>query len=109
VTDSPIPEPPDPNDRVAARRALVWTSTAIAMATAFLFVFNAASMKSWSASLTPTETTAKLVSLTSAWDDEMTKFGLTGPRAWLHDVWGQQRARTWDRAAPGAGQGPPPG
>jgi hypothetical protein len=108
VTDSPIPEPADPNDRVAARRALVWTSTAIAMATAFLFVFNAASMKSWSASLTPTETTARLVSLTSAWEDEMAKFGLTAPRAWMHDLWGQQRARTFNVAKPDDGQGPPP-
>jgi hypothetical protein len=108
VTDSPIPEPADPNDRVAARRALVWTSTAIAMATAFLFVFNAASMKSWSASLTPTETTARLVSLTSAWEDEMAKFGLTAPRAWTHDLWGQQRARTFNVAKPDDGQGPPP-
>jgi hypothetical protein len=108
VTDSPIPGPPDPNDRVAARGALVWTSTAIAVATAFLIVFNAASMKSWSASLTPTETTARLVSLTAAWDDEMAKFGLTAPRDWMHDLWGQQRARTWGGAKP-ADTEPPPG
>jgi len=107
VTDSPIPEPADPNDRVAARRALVWTSTAIAVATAFLFVFNAASMKSWSASLTPTEATARLVGLTSAWEDEMAKFGLTAPRAWMHAVWGQQRVRTWGVGPPDAGQRPP--
>lgn len=108
MTDSPIPEPADPNDRVAAARALAWTSTAIVVATAFLFVFNAASMKSWSASLTPTEATAKLVSLTSAWEDETAKFGLTGPRAWMHEVWGQQRARTWNVAKPDSGQQPPP-
>ncbi len=107
MTDSPIPEPADPNDRVAARRALVWTSTAIAMATAFLIVFNAASMKSWSASLTPTEATAKLVSLTSAWEAEMAKFGLTAPRAWMHDLWGQQRARTWGGAKPAEAEPPP--
>jgi hypothetical protein len=107
VTDSPIPEPADPNDRVAAARALAWTSTAIAVATAFLFVFNAASMKSWAASLTPTEATARLVGLTSAWEAETAKFGLTAPRAWMHGVWGQQRARTWNVAKPGDGQPPP--
>jgi hypothetical protein len=108
MTDSPIPEPPDPNDRVAARRALVWTSTAIAMATAFLFVFNAQSMKSWSASLTPTETTAKLVGLTAAWDDEMAKFGVTAPRDWMHGAWGGLRAKTWGGAKPADAE-PPPG
>jgi hypothetical protein len=108
VIDSPIPEPADPNDRVAAARALAWTSTAIAVATAFLFVFNAASMKGWSASLTPTEATAKLVSATSTWEDETAKFGLTAPRAWMHETWGGLRTQTWGGAKPAAAE-PPPG
>jgi len=54
VTDSPIPEPADPADRLAAARSLAWTSTVIAIATAFLFVLNAASMRSWASSWPPT-------------------------------------------------------
>ena len=108
MTDSPIPEPADPNDRVAAARALAWTTTAIAMATAFLFVFNAASMKNWSASLTPTEVTARLVAVTSVWEDETAKFGLTAPRAWMHQAWGGLRDKTFGGPKP-ADTEPPPG
>jgi hypothetical protein len=106
VTDSPIPAPADPTDRLAARRALAWTSTAIAVATAFLVVFNAQSMRSWASSRKPTEVTAQIIAVTSAWEAETGKFGLSGPRDWMHQAWGQLRAQTW-RAAPEPAQRPP--
>jgi hypothetical protein len=107
VTDSPIPEPADPTDRVAAARALAWSSMVIAVATAFLFLFNAASMRSWASSWPPSRASAELFGVTSAWEGETAKFGLTAPHAWMHDVWKKQQARTW--SAPDPGQRPPPG
>jgi len=109
VTDSPIPEPADPADRLAAARSLAWTSTVIAIATAFLFVLNAASMRSWASSWPPTRASAELFSLTSNWEAETAKFGLTEPHAWMHDVWKEQQALTWPAFAPNPSQPPPPG
>lgn len=95
MTDSPIPEPADPTDRKAAARALAWTTTVIVVATAFLFVFNAASMRSWASSRKPSEAAGKLVAATSAWETKTASAGLTEPRLRISHGWIWLRTRTW--------------
>lgn len=108
MTDSPIPAPDDPNDQVARARALRWTSTVIATATLFLFVFNATALKNWAASLTPNDITVAAVNLAAGWQAMTAQVGLTAPRAVVHDAWANGRALTFPQPSGRTGADEPP-
>jgi len=95
MTDSPIPAPPDPDDPVARRRAVRWTSAVIATASLFLFVFNAGALKNWSASLKPNDVTVALAGVAADWEALIERAGLTTPRVFLHDAWAAARTLTF--------------
>jgi hypothetical protein len=84
-TSSPVdlPEPavPLPHD------GLRWTTTIIAIASVFLLVFNAGSLRGWAYELTPTDTNAKIVSATETWYDLTAGLGLNRPVDALHHWW----------------------
>jgi hypothetical protein len=109
VSDSPIPAPDDPNDAIAQARALRWTSTVIATATIFLFVFNATALKNWAASLTPNDVTLVAANLAAGWEASTARIGLTAPRAVVHDAWAAGRALAFpQKTAPTGADEPPP-
>jgi hypothetical protein len=84
-TSSPVdlPEPavPLPHD------GLKWASTVIAVAAAFLLVFNAHALRGWAYELVPDETSAKIVVASEAWYDLTAKAGLNRPVEALHRWW----------------------
>jgi hypothetical protein len=108
VTDSPIPAPDDPDDRIARARALRWTSTVIATAALFLFLFNAAALKNWAASLTPNDVTVAAESLAAEWQTMTARVGLTAPRTVVHDAWANGRALTFPQKSGRTGADEPP-
>lgn len=84
-TSSPVdlPEPavPLPHD------GLRWATTVIAIASVFLLVFNAGSLRGWAYELTPTDTNAKVVSATETWYGLTASVGLNRPVDALHHWW----------------------
>jgi len=84
-TSSPVdlPEPavPLPHD------GLKWTSIVIAVATAFLLVFNAHSLRGWAYELVPDDTSARIVVVSETWYDLTAKVGLNRPVLALHHWW----------------------
>jgi hypothetical protein len=108
VSDSPIPAPDDPNDPIARARAVRWTSTVIATATLFLFVFNAAALKNWAASLKPSDITLAAANLAAGWEAMTAKVGLTAPRAVIHQAWASGRAATFPQPSARTGADEPP-
>jgi len=84
-TSSPVdlPEPvvPLPHD------GLKWASTIIAVATLFLLVFNAPTLRGWAYELRPTETSAKVVTASETWYDATARLGLNRPVESLHKAW----------------------
>lgn len=79
--DLPEPAVPLPHD------GLKWTTTVIAVATAFLLIFNAHALRGWAYELSPTDTTAKVVSASESWYDLTTKAWLNRPVEALHHWW----------------------
>lgn len=84
-TSSPVdlPEPavPLPHD------GLKWTSIVIAVAAAFLLVFNAHALRGWAYELTPTDTNAKIVGASESWYELTAGIGLDRPVEALHHWW----------------------
>jgi hypothetical protein len=109
LSDSPIPAPRDPNDPIARARALRWTSTVIATATLFLFVFNAAALKNWTAALKPNDLTLAAANIAASWEAQTAEAHLTTPRAVVHNLWAEGRALTFPRkSGPAAADASPP-
>ena len=106
MSDSPIPEAPD--DPIAQARALRWAATVIATAALFLLVFNATAIASWADGLKPSEASAQLAVVSSAWRDATARIGLTAPRGLVHDAWAKARAITWNGQPRGDADDPPP-
>ena len=84
-TSSPVdlPEPavPLPHD------GLKWTTTVIAVAAAFLLVFNAHTIRAWAYELSPNDTNAKVVSASETWYAWTSKAYLNRPVEGLHHWW----------------------
>lgn len=87
---------PIPAARAAEGSALAWTSTVMAVATAFLLVFNAASLKSWADGLEPGPATVAVRDAADAWAARMQAWGLSGPRDALHAGWKKAAAVRMD-------------
>lgn len=79
--DLPEPEVPLPHD------GLKWTTTVIAVACAFLLIFNAHALRAWAYELSPTDTTAKVVSASETWYDWTSRVGVNVPVEGLHHWW----------------------
>jgi len=84
-TSSPVdlPEPAEP----LPHDGLKWTSTIIGVATLVLLVFNAHTLRGWAYELAPTETTAKVVTLSESWYDTTARLSLNRPVESLHHWW----------------------
>ena len=100
-TSSPVdlPEPamPLPHD------GLKWTTTVLAVATLFLLVFNAGSLRGWAYELVPDETAARIVTVSETWYDLTARLGLNRPVSALHHWWrGNMNLRF-----PGQAEAPP--
>lgn len=96
MTAEPPRRDPDPppfdaalasDEASPAQNGLAWTSGVIAIASAVLLVFNAASPASWTGSLAPTELNARLHSAADAWLQLTVRLKLSAPRDALHDLW----------------------
>ena len=79
--DLPEPKVPLPHD------GLKWTTTVIAVASLFLFVFNAHAVRGWAYERTPNDTTAKLVAASESWYALTARIGLNKPVEALHHWW----------------------
>jgi hypothetical protein len=66
---------------------LAWLSSVIAIATLFLFLFNANALHGWAAELPPNAINARIVVAASEWEAFTDAAGLGAPRAWLHARW----------------------
>ena len=78
--DLPPPAEPLPH-------GLRWTSVAIAVATLFLALFNAHTLRSWSYQLPPNEQSARVVRLAETWYDLADAAGLNRPVEAMHGWW----------------------
>ena len=101
MTAEPPPRDPAPtpfdaalasDDASPAQNGLAWTSGVIAIASAVLLLFNAASPASWTGSLVPSEFNARLHSAADAWLQTTVRWKLSAPRDALHDLWGKTLA-----------------
>lgn len=72
--------------------AVRWTATAIAVAVAFLLVFNAESPRSWTALLPPGAGALLARRLIDGWWATTDRLGLAAPRAALVRAWDAARA-----------------
>ena len=79
--DLPEPAAPLPHD------GLKWTTTVMVVASAFLLVFNAGSLRGWSYELTPNDTNAKVVAASETWYGLTASIGLNRPVEALHHWW----------------------
>jgi hypothetical protein len=84
-TSSPVdlPEPAEPLPHDGLR----WASTIIATATLFLLVFNAHTLRGWAYELHPTDTTARIVSVTETWYDATARLAFNRPVESMHKAW----------------------
>jgi hypothetical protein len=85
----PPGEPPD-EEGVAARDRR-WTSRTILIATAFLLIFNAASIQTWSRQQAPGWMTTTVRRLADVWAEQIALVGADRPRESVRE--GYERAR----------------
>ncbi|SNT08152.1 hypothetical protein SAMN06295912_1386 [Sphingomonas laterariae] len=103
MSDEHHPSPVDlPGEPDTHGRPLVWTSVTIAVATLFLGLTNAISLNGWAVELAPTETSARIVTVTESWEETTEAIGLAAPRAWLHARWKQLQALRFEGQDPAA-------
>ena len=77
-----LPEPPQP-----LPRPLRWTHAAIGVATCFLALTNAHTIRSWAWQLPPNEWTAPVVSAAEGWYDALGQVGLNAPVETMRSWW----------------------
>jgi hypothetical protein len=94
----PAPEPPQ------EPRAVAWATLAIAVALILLLLFNAASLRSWTAQQAPSPAALAARDLADRWWAITTQAGLNAPRAAIADLWKSARALDW--RSPPARDGP---
>lgn len=88
MTDEHHPSPVNlPGEPDFHGRPLAWTSIAIAVATLFLALFNATSIRSWAVDLPPTAINVRIAEAAEQWEGTTEAIGIAAPRAWLHARW----------------------
>ncbi|WP_374515410.1 hypothetical protein [Brevundimonas sp.] len=102
------PAPPLDDEGVAARDRR-WTSRAIATATLFLLVFNAASPLNWARQQPPGWIPQTVERLSEVWTEQLAVFGVDMPRRGLRETWDAAReARFVGQGAPGRAESTSP-
>lgn len=81
---SPVDLPTDEED---AQNALLWTSIAIAVATAVLLLFNAEALRGWAFELEPGPQSERIVEITDGWYRQTERFYLDRPVAVMSEWW----------------------
>ena len=84
-----------PDDAPGEGAPLRWTSTIVAVAAAFLFLFNAGAVRGWASDLPP-DRYAPVIAAADAWHGLTGRLGLT---------WPVETMRGWWQAAQAAGSG----
>ena len=79
-----------PGDAPGEGRPLRWATTIIAVASAFLLLFNAGALRSWAGDLEPGPVTEPVIAAADAWHGFTERLGLTRPvetmRGWWQEV-----------------------
>jgi hypothetical protein len=86
--DSPVDLPRDE----PGRRPLGWTTLTLFVASLFLLVTNAFSIKGWIDEQPASPLQAKLAAWAGEWEDATGSLGLGTPRAEIHRVWKESEA-----------------
>lgn len=81
-----------PGSTIIGGRPLLWATTAIYLAAAFLALTNATAIHGWAAELPPGAWTARLVTVAERWEATTDRLGLGAPRAAVHGWWKQAQA-----------------
>jgi hypothetical protein len=84
---SPVELPP-----VEETRPLLWASTAIAVATAFLLLFNASALRSWAYEREPGPVSERIVGYAEGWFAAIERFYLDRPVAAMSGWWEAMKA-----------------
>lgn len=84
------PEPPL-DDEAMAGRDRRWTSRVIVFVTAFMLIFNAASIQNWSRQQAPGWVTATVQQLSDVWATQIGLLGADQPREGVRDVYEDAR------------------
>lgn len=96
------PAPPLDDEGMAARDRR-WTSRVVVFVTAFMLIFNAASIQNWSRQQAPGWVTATVQHLSDVWATQIGLLGADQPREGVRDVYEDAR----DARFPGQGDTPP--
>ncbi|WP_231639262.1 hypothetical protein [Sphingomonas profundi] len=89
-----------PGSTLIGGRPLLWTTTAIYLAAAFLLLTNASAINGWAVELPPTATTARLVAITEGWQATTDRLGLGAPRALVNGWWKRAQAARFGSERP---------
>lgn len=86
---SPVDLPPPDGEE---QHPLLWTSTAIAVATIFLLLFNASALRSWAFELEPGPQNERVVAVADGWYQKTETFLLDRPVAAMSGWWDAVKA-----------------
>jgi len=104
VSEEHHPSPVDlPGEPDFHGRPLLWASIAIAVATLFLGLFNATSIRSWAVDLPPTAASLRIATAAEQWEETTEAIGVAAPRAWLHAQWKKLQALRFPGQEPASG------
>jgi hypothetical protein len=81
--------------RQGSAGAVGWTSTVMACAVAGLLLFNAQSMRAWTATLAPGPLSLEARSAAETWWRTTARLGLAAPRIAIADLWAAAKAARW--------------
>ncbi|TVV73394.1 hypothetical protein FOY91_12305 [Sphingomonas solaris] len=89
-----------PGSTTIGGRPLLWTTTAIYLAAAFLLMTNATAIHGWAVELPPNALSARVVTITERWEATTDRLGLGTPRAVVHGWWKQAQAARFGAERP---------
>ena len=87
--ESPLDLPPAAGPQ---RRPLGWTAVVLAVATAFLLLFNARALNGWAAEQPPSPLMLSVTDATEGWLAATERMELVAPRDALHALWKRAQA-----------------
>jgi hypothetical protein len=113
MTDTSRPPLPDPSgledrlspvdlpgDAPGEGAPLRWTVTIVAVATLFLFLFNATAIRAWASELAPSPWTEPAIAFADWWYETASGLGLTVPVETMHGWWEHARGGEAEAAPP---------
>jgi hypothetical protein len=78
-----------------AERSVGWTSAVMAIAAALLLLFNAQSIRGWTATQAPGPLSLAARGVAESWWATTARLGLAAPRAAISDLWVAAQAASW--------------